>query len=224
MSQNVVNPYRYAVTPVVYGTITGDGGGEINARIHRGLGFTLSDTLWVCEFELESTSAGALVLPVCFSASTDVVAETGAANDAMGFYLNDNWNGFQRLVSSLTACGYIAGTDNSPRYITMARQSCCLMQIDVYTDEARTTHDSSTCGGCCSGASGILNLTIDSAVDTLAYIQSSTDQEATPSQDYTVTNIKVWNDTNDTSGTPDFNGTATGWTNAPVDQTVVTIV
>jgi len=221
MSQNVVNPYRYAVTPVVYGTITGDGGGEVNARIHRGLGFTLSDTLWVCEFELESTSlSGALTLPVCFTANTDVCAETGAANDAMGFYYNGNWNGFQRLVSSLTACGYIAGTANSPRYITMARQSATALQIDVYTDEARTTHDNSTCASCCIPNYGILNLTIDSAVDNLAYIQSSTDQEATPSQNYTVKDIKVWDGTNDTSGTIDFHGTATGWTQV---GTVVTI-
>jgi len=220
MSQNVVNAYRFVSAPVVYGTITGDGGTELNARVQKALGFTLSDTLWVTTFELESTSAGSLTLPVCFSANTGVVAETGAANDAMGFYLNDNWNGFQRLVSTLTGCGYIAGTDNSPRYITMARQSCCLMQIDVYTDEARTTHDTITCGGCCSGNSGILILTIDSAVDTLAYIQSSTDQESYPSQDYTVTNIKVWNNTNDTSGTPDFNGIATGWTQIGTDVTI----
>jgi len=217
----LTNPYRYAVTPITYGTITGDGGTEINARVQKALGFTLSDTLWVCEFELEyNTFGGSLVLPVCFSANTGVVAETGASNDAMGFYLNGNWNGFQRLVSTLTGCGYIGGTASSPRYITMARQSCCLMQIDVYTDEARTTHDNSTCASCCTGNSGILNLTIDSAVDTLAYIQSSTDQESYPSQDYTATNIKVWNNTNDTSGTIDFHGTATGWTQIGTNVTI----
>ena len=91
-----------AASEVVYGTITGDGGGEINARIHRGLGFTLSDTIWVTTFELESTSAGALVLPVCFTENSDVCAETGAANDAMGFYLNDNWNGFQNTMKCQT--------------------------------------------------------------------------------------------------------------------------
>ena len=211
-----------ASSEVVYGTITGNGGTEINARVQKALGFTLSDTLWVTEFEIESTSAGSLTVPVCFSENTGVVAETGAENDAMGFKLDDNWNGFQRVGNPVvfTGTGYIAGTDNSPRYITMKRESATALQINVYTDEARTTHDSSTCGSACSGNSGILNITVSSAVDNLDTIQSSIDQETYPSQAYTVTDIKVWNSTNDTSGTIDFNGTATGWTQIETDVTI----
>jgi len=207
----LINSYRYAAAPVVYGTITGNGGEEINARIHRGLGFTLSDTIWVTEFEIESTTQGALVLPLCFSENTGVVTSTGPANNAMGFYLDNNWDGFEREGSTFRPTGYIAGTDNSPRYITMKRESATVLQINVYTDEARTTLDSSTCGGACSGDSGILNITVASGVDNLDTIQSSTDEEATPSQSYTVKDIKVWNSTNNTSGSIDFHGTAADW-------------
>jgi len=220
----ITNSYRYVVTEIVYGTITADGGAEYNARIHRGLGFTLSDTLWANEFEINHpVASGALVLPVCFTENTDVCAETGAANDALGFYLNDDWNGFSRDGTTFLARGGISGTEGVPRYITMFRESATAFQINVYTDSARTIHDSSTCADTCSGNSGIMNIPVASTIVSLAYIQSSTDQEATASQEYTVTNIKVWNNTNDTSGTPDFHGTATGWTSSPVDQTIVTI-
>jgi len=224
MSQNVVNPYRFVVLPVVYGTITGDGGDGEDNRVQKALGFTLSDTLWVTEFEIESTAQGAFVLPVCFSQNTGVVAETGASNNAMGFYLDNNWDGFEREGSTFRPTGYIAGTDNSPRYITMLRESATELQINVYTNEARTDHDESTCGGACSEYSGILNITVASGVTDLAYIQSSTeccghgDHQA-----YTVTDIKVWDGTNDTSEPIDFHGTATGWTTIPAEGGDVTI-
>ncbi len=221
MSEVLVDTYRYVITPVVYGTITGDGGDGEDDRVQKALGFTLSDTLWVTEFEIESTTGGAFVLPVCFSQNTGVVAETGASNNAMGFYLNDNWNGFEREGSTFRATGYIAGTDSSPRYITMLRESATALQINVYTDSARTTHDSSACGGACSGNSGIMNITVASGVTSLAYIQSS--QECCGHGDhqaYTVTDIKVWDSTNDTTGSIDFNGIATGWTQIGTDVTM----
>ena len=219
----LTNPYRYVVTEVVYGTITGDGGEGEDDRVQKALGLTLSDTLWVTEFEIESTSGGAFVIPLCFSENTGVVAESTFENDATGFYLNDNWNGFDRVgnPSVFGTFGYVGGTDSSPRYITMLRQSATALQINVYTDSARTTHDSSTCGGACSGNSGIMNITISSAVDNLAYIQSS--QECCghgAHQAYTVTDIKVWNSTNDTTGSIDFNGIATGWTQIGTDVTI----
>jgi len=209
----LTNPYRYVVTEIVYGTITADGGTGDNDRVQKALGFTLSDTLWATEFEIESTSAGAFMLPVCFSQTTGVVAETGASNNVLGFYLDDNWDGFEREGSTFRPTGYIAGTDSSPRYITMLRESATELQINVYTDSARTTHDSSACGGSCVPNTGIMNITVASGVTSLAYIQSSSRQSSGgATQAYTVTDIKVWNNTNDTTGSIDFNGTATGWT------------
>jgi len=219
----LTNPYRYVVTEIVYGTITGDGGEGEDDRVQKALGFSLSDTLWVTEFEIESTSGGAFVLPICFSENTGVVAETGAKNNAMGFYLDNNWDGFDRVGDpvTFTPTGYVGGTDSSPRYITMLRQSATALQINVYTDSARTTHDSITCGGSCSGNSGIMNITVSSDITSLAYIQSS--QECCghgTHQAYTVTDIKVWNSTNDTTGSIDFNGIATGWTQIGTDVTI----
>jgi len=164
-------------------------------------------------------------MPVVFSENTGVVGQTGAANDVLGFYLDANWNGFQKDLTTFTSCGYVAGTNDSPRYITMLRQSATALQINVYTDEERTTHDSITCGGCCSGNSGILNIGIDSTVVSLAYIQSSDEQGADPPYNqphipYTATNIKVWNSTNDTSGSIDFHGIATGWTQIGTNVTI----
>lgn len=206
-----------AETEVIYGTITGNGD-EVplngNYRIHKSLGFTLSDTLWAIEYEINHpVASGAFVIPLCVSATTGVVAETGGANDALGFYLNDNWNGFSRDGTTFLARGGIHGTEGVPRYITMFRESASVLQINVYTDSARTTHDSSTCSDTCSGNSGIMNIPIASTIVDLAYIQSSTEQgDHGVTQVFTVTDIKVWNNTNDTTGSIDFNGIATGWT------------
>lgn len=224
MSEVLVNPYRFVVLPVVYGTITGNGGSGANDRVQKALGFTLSDTLWVTEFEIESTSGGSLTLPVCFSENTDVVTPNEpASNNAMGFYLDNNWDGFEREGNTFRPTGAVNGTENSPRYITMLRESATELQINIYTDSARTTHDSSPCSGACSGNSGIMNITVASGVDNLAYIQSSSDEDTLASQAYTVTDIKVWDNTNDTTGSIDFNGIATGWTTIPAEGGVVTI-
>ena len=218
----LTNPYRYVVTEIVYGTITGDGGEGEDDRVQKALGFTLSDTLWATEFEINHPVAGgAFVMPLCLSANTGVVGETGASNDVLGFYLNDNWNGFSRDGTTFLARGGISGTEGVPRYITMFRESATAFQINVYTDSARTTHDSSTCSDTCSGNSGIMNIPVDSTIVGLAYIQSS--QECCGHgvhQVYTVTDIKVWNNTNDTSGSIDFNGIATGWTQIGTDVTM----
>ena len=141
----------------------------------------------------------------------------------MGFYLDNNWDGFEREGTTFRPTGYISGTESSPRYITMLRESATVLQINVYTDSARTTHDSSTCGGACTGNSGIMNITVASGVTSLAYIQSSNEQVAQAHQAYTVTDIKVWDNTNDTTNPIDFNGIATGWTTIPAEGGDVTI-
>lgn len=115
-------------------------------RVHKALGFTLSDSLWIYETEMIFAFSASLdVIPFCLSAGTG--APTTASQDAIIFFIN---GGTPNMIVSYKdgAAGLANGTGtpvtfsaSTQYYLRLERTSTTNIKISIFTDAARTTHE-----------------------------------------------------------------------------------
>ena len=161
-----------------------------NGRLTYDLGSNLQGT-WTIDYDFQRTSSsGGNVRPMAVATNTGSINDSGVDNNAVGQYGDTNFNAFKKEGTNAdSAQGWIAGTTDM-RYIRLSRTSATNFRMEVFTDSDRTTYDTSSCGGGCSGNSGIINQTI-SLTGGLRYLVSG-NGDAGSSHTGTIENIKVY--------------------------------
>lgn len=139
-------------------------------RVYKSLGFTLSDSLWVSEFELNITAlaTNSQGFPVWLSAGTGKPRD--GATDGIGVMIQDPAGTNQILI--IKSNGGTLATSTAMTlplstlfYCRLERTSTTNARLSVFTDSGRTAHQ----------AGSPINYTIDSTITTLTTLQHSSD-------------------------------------------------
>ena len=146
--------------------------GNADHRVSKAIGVTLSDTLWVCEYEINITAMGALTeaFPVFISAGT---AKLRSTQDELGTTIYNNAGTYQMAITSRLDNGglnstYINFSLSTLYYIRLERTSATNCRLNIFSNSARTTHITGS----------PVNFTINSGIGGLTTVQHGSDDGA----------------------------------------------
>ena len=167
--------------------------GTANNAVYKSLGTTLSDTNWVAEFEYKHSSALTQgVFPIAFTAGTGDIANSNqdallihaTSGDLVYLYYKD---GAGALAQPTGTVG-IPVTDNTVYYMKLERTGTTSMKLSVFTDPARTIHQTN---------SPNTGTNVPATVTGLTHIQHAVYNDGASTRgDFEVDNTKIWNGAN----------------------------
>ena len=149
-------------------------------RLHKGLGFTLSNSVWVCQFEVNLSTSNYTNL----IALTDRVSNMNAYDTILCDYNGSNikMREYNGSTLGLDSTG-IAVSTGTQYYITLTRTGETGLKLEVRTD----SHTGALVGG--SAETG----TISSGTVDLNTIQSGAYGRASGTATYNIDNVKIYN-------------------------------
>ena len=149
-------------------------------RLHKGLGFTLSNSVWVCQFEVNLSTSNYTNL----IALTDRVSNMNAYDTILCDYNGSNikMREYNGSTIGLDSTG-IAVSTGTQYYVTLTRTSPTELKLEVRTD----SHTGALVGG--SAETG----TINSGTVDLNTVQSGAYGRASGSASYVIDNLKIYN-------------------------------
>ena len=182
-------------------------------RVSKALGFTLSNSLWIAEFDYQLTSSvvDARAFPFILTAGTDKPRST---QDMLGIRTQQNggltmFTIYKDGAGSVTDGTNITIVSGTQYYIRLERTTATNLKLSIFSDSARLTHITGS----------PTNQTIPSTVDTLTTLQHSSDDAAsTEAWSANIDNTKI---EDNASVIPSFSAnnvwddsTSTYWKNA----------
>ena len=162
--------------------------GNADHRVSKAIGVTLSDTLWICDYEINITAMGALTeaFPLFISAGT---AKLRSTQDELGTTIYNNAGTHQMAITSrLDNSGlnstYINISLSTLYYIRLERTSATNVRLNIFSDSGRTSHI----------AGSPVNYTINSGIGGLTTVQHSSDDGAGNANtiNLTIDNLKIY--------------------------------